>query len=84
MKATRPGTFCTWRGGSQVPSVRPDDIPEGITPGFLGGALEVWFPIGFLSPKGRDPSRLPGLQGSGPHGGTCLPFCRGNGEPVLL
>jgi len=47
-----PGTFFPWRGGSQVPSVRPDVIPEGISPEFLGGALEVWQPIGFLSPKG--------------------------------
>jgi hypothetical protein len=47
-----PGTFFPWLGGSQVPSVRPDDIPEGISSGFLGGALEVWKPFGFLSPKG--------------------------------
>jgi len=81
--AERPGTFRPWRGGSQVPSVRPDGFPEGKPPGFLGGALEVWYPIRFLSPKGWDPSWSPGLRGSGPHGDTCLPFCRGNGEPWL-
>jgi hypothetical protein len=38
----RPRTSHQWLGGSQVPSVRSFDVPGGISPEFLGGALEVW------------------------------------------
>ncbi len=36
------------------------------------------------SPEGAGSFWLPGLRGSGSHGGTRLPLCRGNGEPPLL
>lgn len=63
-------------GGSQVPSNSPGGSPEGDIPGLLGGALEFIIHHGF-GPEGPKAVSDTGLQGSCPHGGTCLPFCRG-------
>jgi hypothetical protein len=40
-KAKHPRMLRPWLGGSQVPSVHPEDIPGGISPKFLVEALEV-------------------------------------------
>lgn len=63
---------------SQVPSDRPSEFPEGISFGFLVGALENGFPLDTF-PEGSVSMGDTGLHGSVPHGGTCLPFCRGMG-----
>jgi hypothetical protein len=79
-----PRTYPFRSGGSQVPSVHHDRIPEGILPWFLGGALEGWEPISLTRPGGWVRERNSFFHGSVPLGGTCLPVCRGIGEPLFL
>lgn len=82
--ALRPGTLNPWLGGSWVPSVRSFVIPEGITTEFLGGALEVWWPLGSFPRRGRI---LPGFRASaGPVRMAVLvfPYAKAIGEPPLL
>lgn len=74
----RPRTF---RHGPVDPRSHP--ITRGKFPREIlsGSWVEPWRMVSFQDtfPEGRVSIRDTGLQGSDPHGGTCLPFCRGMG-----